>query len=186
VKGAIFSQLEALAFKLGYRPSELEHRGQRFAAAIAWPRVLDLYAGSGALGIEALSRGAERVDFVEADPRARRAIEANLRGTGLGEHATMHSCSAEQAISTLRGSYDLILADPPYDDLEAGRVLSRLANSPLVSERTVLIWEHGSEREPPPRLGALQLRRSRRHGAAAVSLYSADDAGGAFDGRSEN
>src|SRR6516162_2790230 len=63
VKGAIFSMLEALAYKRGFEPDE---EGD-FAAAVAWPRVLDLFAGSGGLGIEALSRGAQSAQFVEQD-----------------------------------------------------------------------------------------------------------------------
>src|ERR671931_2842148 len=75
VKGTIFSILEALAYKRGFEPSE----DGALAAALAWPRVLDLFAGSGALGIEALSRGAERAAFVERDRQAARIIQANLR-----------------------------------------------------------------------------------------------------------
>src|ERR671928_613887 len=77
IKGAIFSMLEALAYKRGFEP-DLDGN---FAAGLAWPRVLDLFAGSGALGIEALSRGARWADFVEQDREAARAIAANLRST---------------------------------------------------------------------------------------------------------
>jgi 16S rRNA (guanine966-N2)-methyltransferase len=174
LKGAIFSLLEALAYKNGF-VEQLDDSGEvRFAAAQAWPRVVDLYAGSGALGIEALSRGAERVEFVEANAKARRLIEENLRITGLSERAAVHALPAEQVVSTLAGAYDLILADPPYADSGAMRVLEKLANAPQLTDRSVLVWEHRRDYEPPPRLGRLGLRRTLRHGLAAVSLYAGD------------
>src|SRR5207237_7048555 len=86
IKGSIFSMLEALAYKRGFEPDE----DGVFAAALAWPRVLDLFAGSGGLGIEALSRGCTFADFVEQDRAAARVLEANLRTTGLMDRATVH------------------------------------------------------------------------------------------------
>src|SRR5262245_64153570 len=83
IKGAIFSMLEALAYKRGFEPDE----DGNFAAMLAWPRVLDLYAGSGALGIEALSRGAAFAEFVDQDREAARIIEANLRLADFAERA---------------------------------------------------------------------------------------------------
>src|ERR671938_1067998 len=77
IKGAIFSMLEALAYRRGFEPDE----NGALAAALAWPRVLDLFAGSGALGIEALSRGAAFADFVEQDREAARVLASNLRTT---------------------------------------------------------------------------------------------------------
>ncbi len=74
IKGAIFSMLEALAYKRGFEPNE---EGD-LAAALAWPKVLDLFAGSGALGVEALSRGAKSAEFVEQDREAARVIASNL------------------------------------------------------------------------------------------------------------
>jgi 16S rRNA (guanine(966)-N(2))-methyltransferase RsmD len=172
VKGAIFSQLEALAYKRGYErivePTGLE----RFAAAQAWPIVLELYAGSGALGIEALSRGAERVEFVESNAAARRLIQANLRLTGFAERALVHPLGTARALSTLPGRYDLILADPPYDDRSAAELLDQLADSHLITESSVLVWEHRAGQSPVSKLGRLHLWRTRRHGIAALSLYS--------------
>lgn len=170
VKGAIFSLLEALAFKLGFGEATSED-DDRFAAARAWPRVLDLYAGSGALGIEALSRGAQDVHFVESDASARRAITANLAHTGLADRAVVHGLKAERAASTLAGVYDLILADPPYDEPEARDVLASIAASERVTDRSVLVWEHRDSPGQPERLGKLVLQRTRRHGIASISLY---------------
>jgi 16S rRNA (guanine966-N2)-methyltransferase len=172
VKGALFSLLEAVAYKRGFEQELDADEEIRFASAVAWPRVLDLYAGSGALGIEALSRGAASVEFVERDARARRLIQANLEATGLAGRATVHAVSAEQAVSTLPGSYDLILADPPYAESSAVGVLTQLGASARVAENAVLVWEHHSGTQPPPRCGQLQLVRTLRHGIAALSLYA--------------
>jgi 16S rRNA (guanine966-N2)-methyltransferase len=175
VKGALFSLLDALAYKRGF-DQLLDLEGEvRFASAVAWPRVLELYAGSGALGIEALSRGAAWVDFVEHDTRARKIIEANLEATGLSDRAAIHPLSAEQAISTLPGSYDLILADPPYAESRAVDTLTTLGASAQVGEHAVLVWEHHGDFHPPPLCGRLQLVRTRRHGIAALSLYAVPD-----------
>ncbi len=84
--------------------------------AIVDATVLDLFAGSGALGIEALSRGAAHATFVERDARARGAIEANLAATGLAERATVVASAAEPYLAGLEPDhrYDLALLDPPY------------------------------------------------------------------------
>jgi 16S rRNA (guanine(966)-N(2))-methyltransferase RsmD len=170
VKGAIFSLLEAQAYKLGFGVASADD-DDRFAAARAWPRVLDLYAGSGALGIEALSRGAEQADFVDADPAARKLIAENLRLTGLAEHGRIHGLRAEQVPSALAGDYDVLLADPPYG-VEAAPILAEIADSPRLTDRGVLVWEHHRDMQPPERLGRLRLLRSRRHGLTSISLYA--------------
>lgn len=180
IKGAIFSMLDAEALRRGFEPLEddEEHDG-RFAAAVAWPRVLELYAGSGALAIEALSRGAERADLVESSADARRTIVANLEKTGLTERASVHALSSEAAVSTFRGTYDLILLDPPYDAEGVRLVLERLAGGGLLDRSGVVVWEHSRSTVPPEQIaapgaeGGLQLLRTRQHGAASVTLYAA-------------
>jgi 16S rRNA (guanine966-N2)-methyltransferase len=182
IKGAIFSMLEAEAMRRGFdlEPEDDEHEG-RFAAAVAWPKVLELYAGSGALAIEALSRGAQHADLVESNRDARQAIAANLAKTGLAERANIHGLTSQSAVSTFRGTYDLILLDPPYDAEGVRLVLERLAGGGLLERSGVVVWEHSRSTEPPERIeapgagGALRLLRSRQHGAASVSLYAPDD-----------
>jgi 16S rRNA (guanine966-N2)-methyltransferase len=179
IKGAIFSMLEAEAFRRGFEvePDDDEHGG-RFAAAVAWPRVLELYAGSGALAIEALSRGATHADLVESSADARRAIAANLDRTGLAERASVHGLSSEAAVSTFHGPYDLILLDPPYDAEGVRLVLERLAGTRLLERSGVVVWEHSRSTNPPEQIGdageggGLRLLRTRQHGAASVSLYA--------------
>ena len=173
VKGAIFSMLEAEAFKRGLAEpgylSEVESGFGKFP----WPKVLDLYAGSGALGIEALSRGAEWVDFVEADAKAREAIAENLRRTGLADRARIHAMRVEMAISTFAGPYDLILLDPPYDEPNFELVFRQLCESVLVGASTFVVLEHSRRREVPSSCGSLTLLKTRIHGGTGISIYAA-------------
>ena len=77
--------------------------------------VLDLYSGTGAIGIEALSRGAQHCDFVEADARACDVIRENLRATGYAARASVHCAPVARALGRLAGPYTLVVADPPYE-----------------------------------------------------------------------
>ena len=173
VKGAIFSMLEAEAFKRGLAAPGYLGDVEAGELAFPWRRVLDLYAGSGALGIEALSRGAESVDFVEADARAREAMADNLHRTGLARRARVHGMKVEAAFSTFSHPYDLILMDPPYDDPAVDAVFRRLCASPLVGSSTFLVIEHSFRRSYPVQCGPLALLKTRRHGTTGISLYAA-------------
>ena len=134
-------------------------------------RVLDLYAGSGAMGIEALSRGADWCDFVERDAKAAALIRENLLLTGLNERARVHRMAAERAVDRLSGRYSLLLADPPYDEETAPATLDRIAQSALVDQGATFVWEHSKRREAPRELGSLPLTWSRRYGDTQVSIY---------------
>jgi 16S rRNA (guanine966-N2)-methyltransferase len=137
-------------------------------------RVLDLFAGSGALGIEALSRGAEWCDFVESSPQGCRAIEANLARTQLAGRARIYCLPVERfiALHAAGGApYDLILLDPPYAYVGLESLLETLGATSLVGEQTTVLVEHASRRELPQALGALRLSRQRKHGDSAFSLY---------------
>lgn len=134
-------------------------------------RVLDLYAGSGALGIEALSRGALSCDFVERHAATAALIRENLALIRLMESGSVHRMSVEQAPDRLSGPYSLILADPPYDDDLAATALSRVAGSSLVDHETALMLEQSSRREAPADLVPLALTWNRRYGDTQVSIY---------------
>ena len=151
VRGAIFSALESMG--------------------VALTRVLDLYAGSGALGIEALSRGGEWCDFVEKDARTCASIRENLAKTRFDGLAKVHCAPVERALARLEGPYTLVLADPPYAQ-EAAPSLERLVESGLAEAGgTVLVLEHSSREEGPERLGGLSQVKMLRHGDSAVSIY---------------
>jgi 16S rRNA (guanine966-N2)-methyltransferase len=127
--------------------------------------VLDLFAGSGALGLEALSRGAATAVLVESDREACRTINANLDKLKL--HATVLCTDAVRAVAADRRTYDLIFADPPYG-YDSSRLAPRLAR--LLAPDGVLVWESAG-REPPPELPGLTERTSRKYGSARLTLF---------------
>ena len=129
-------------------------------------RVLDLFAGSGALGLEALSRGAGVVDFVEVSPATVRAIRANAEHLGAGSAAIVHRADAVRFVATLgEGSYDLAFADPPYDLGLAARLAELWLETRFAS---ILGIEHRSADALP---GAPERRR---YGNTTISLYGMD------------
>ena len=117
-------------------------------------RVLDLFAGSGALGIEALSRGAQSALFVDSDRLASKAIDRNLQHTRLDDRGRILQRDAMQALKGLRGPFDLVFADPPYftggeREVDHGRTLLACESLvALMAEDGVLVLETGN-REPP-------------------------------------
>lgn len=127
--------------------------------------VLDLYAGSGALGLEALSRGAERAVFVDSSRDACRTIGANL--TKLGLQATVLCNDVERTLARERGPYDLVLADPPYTfesyDRLAPAIVRILAPDGLAVVQTPAALE--------PALEGLRTRTSRKYGSARLTLF---------------
>jgi 16S rRNA (guanine966-N2)-methyltransferase len=134
-------------------------------------RVLDLYAGSGALGIEALSRGASWCDLVDRDRAACATIQQNLMLAGFRERARVLCLPVERALERLEGPYTLILIDPPYAEEAATAAVERLAASPLVGTETTLVLEHAWRRLPPEEFGPLVLATRRRHGDTGISIY---------------
>jgi 16S rRNA (guanine966-N2)-methyltransferase len=170
IKGSIFSMLEALAYKRGFEPDEEEGD---FAAARAWPRVLDLFAGSGGLGIEALSRGAPTADFVEQDREAVRMLTANLRTTRLDDRARVHQTSVKLGLRAMRGPFDVVFADPPYADRDALQsTVEALSAAGMLEPTSVVVLEQEWATTPPPSVGNLDLMSTRRHGRTRISLYA--------------
>jgi 16S rRNA (guanine(966)-N(2))-methyltransferase RsmD len=141
-----------------------------------YARVLDLYAGTGALGIEALSRGDGKADFVESDPAAAAIITENLARTGLASRGKLHRFDAAQAVSRLSGPFTLVLSDPPYYDVDAFVTARAVAESDLIDDETVIVVEHQRRTAAPDALGRLPLYRSRRHGDTVVSMYAQEEA----------
>jgi 16S rRNA (guanine966-N2)-methyltransferase len=136
---------------------------------LAGERVLDLYAGSGALGIEALSRGAAHADFVESDPRAVATIRRNLDALGLGS-AAVHRTDALAFLRLGAGPYDLVFADPPYSCApRLGGPLSR-ALPAVVSEDAVIVTE--SAKRLPLEL-ELPVVDERTYGDTRIALHRA-------------
>jgi 16S rRNA (guanine966-N2)-methyltransferase len=135
-------------------------------------RVLDLFAGSGALGIEALSRGAAGAVFVERDPAALGALAANLKALGLtAPAAEIRRAQARTALRAARAggeTYDLIFVDPPYGDAQAWEGELAGALPPLLSPGGRVVVE--SDRRRPLRL-ALAVVRERRYGDTSITIH---------------
>jgi 16S rRNA (guanine966-N2)-methyltransferase len=152
VRGVIFSMLES--------------------QSTDWTRVLDLYAGTGALGIEALSRGAGEADFVEKSTQCCAIIRENLSRTKLADRARVYCQDVSRALHTLSGPYGVILMDPPYADPSIGLMVERVGLSALLGPRAALVVEHSKRVDLPESIGSLELLKRRRHGDTVVSIYS--------------
>jgi len=159
----------------GTRPATDLVRGAIFsilgAADADWSRVLDLFSGSGALGIEALSRGAGWVDFVDQAPKCCHTIRENLKKTGLADQAHVHCSSVAKALSFLEGEYSIILIDPPYADSSIGELVQRLATSKLVGDKTIVVVTHSSRLPLAESYPPLKATKERRHGDSCITIY---------------
>jgi len=130
-------------------------------------RVLDLYAGSGALGLEALSRGARSADFVEKDSQSLRALEENVNALGASKLVTVHRKAALAFADALGGlDYDVAFADPPYASGDAVRLAERWIRLPF---SRVLSSEHAATSAMPDG-GA-----TRKYGSTAITFYRSEE-----------
>jgi 16S rRNA (guanine966-N2)-methyltransferase len=142
------------------------------AADVDFASTLDLYAGTGALGIEALSRGAEACTFVEADARSARVVRQNLERTGFLDEGSVVTGRVGRWRPPADAAFTLVLADPPYDDATAWTSIERSVEGALDADATLVV-EHAARRPPPPALARRPLWRDRRHGDGAVAIYRA-------------
>ena len=139
-------------------------------------RFLDLFAGSGAAGIEALSRGAAHATFVERDQRAIGTIRTNLARTGLEADGRATIVRADVLIwlrdpdRAAGAPYDLVLIDPPYDDSESMTAALEAASA-MVSRGGRVVAKHFWRTAPPPMVGLLASERERRFGDTALTFY---------------
>lgn len=135
---------------------------------------LDLYAGSGAVGTEAMSRKAAKVYFVEADEGRADAIEDLLRGCSCRERAVVVRDDALGFIrkSAVEGAvFDIVFLDPPYQSDELGRVLPALGEGVVLSEDAVVIAEHTRKTVLPKTAGVLVMHKTYRYGDTSLALY---------------
>jgi 16S rRNA (guanine966-N2)-methyltransferase len=140
--------------------------------------VLDLYAGTGALGIEALSRGAERAVFVERSNASLAALRRNLLALELDACARVMRGDVRSALRRLAGErehFDLVLADPPYDDREIATPLSLLVSGGLLAPGATVVVER-SRRHPLPSIAGLVSQGSRRYGDTELEWLGAGEA----------
>jgi 16S rRNA (guanine966-N2)-methyltransferase len=152
IKGALFNSL----LSLGVEPE----------------RVLDLYAGTGSIGIEALSRGAAWADFVEQNAAAATVVRENLRTTHFEGQARVHQSSvATYLTTTATEPYDMVILDPPYADASIAETLDRVGRSQLVQSGAVVAIGHAPGVVLPEQLGRLSRLRHRCHGDSCFSIY---------------
>lgn len=132
-------------------------------------RVLDLYAGSGAMALEALSRGCERATCVEHDRAAGEALLRNAAACGLADRVELCRDRVETALRRLpRRSFDIAFLDPPYAE---GPDAALAGLAPLLAPGAVAVAEHDRRRPPAERHGRLRLADRRAYGATGISIY---------------
>jgi 16S rRNA (guanine966-N2)-methyltransferase len=143
-------------------------------------RVLDLFAGTGAVGIEALSRGGTWADFVDRDAAACRVVRRNLEHVGFADRARVHQEPALGFVSRVETPYDFVILDPPYADPEILSTLEQLSLSTAVRDGTIVVIGHSPRVELPETIGPMTRLRSRCHGDSCFAVYDVivDDAAG--------
>jgi 16S rRNA (guanine966-N2)-methyltransferase len=139
------------------------------AERVVAARVLDLFAGSGALGFESLSRGAASVTFVERHRPTAAALGRSAQALGVGDRVLLLNAPAERAAQVLGGPYDLVFADPPYAQPYPGAVFAALRERGAIDPATTVVYEHAA-RTRPPSDAAMQLERSARYGEVALEF----------------
>ena len=138
---------------------------------------LDLYAGTGAIGIEALSRGAEHVVFVEPDSSSMRILRENIGRCSYTQSSTVINCEAREFLRPSGASespplFDIVFADPPYHETDLEHLLSTLSGSSQVSSQGLIILEHFSKTLLPERIGNLHRSRQSRYGDTTLTFFS--------------
>lgn len=145
-----------------------------YSLDIEGDRIADLYAGTGAIGIEALSRWANRCVFVDENKAACEVVRKNLERTGFSELAHIRNSSVASFIAAPNVPYDVIFLDPPYADPDIEATLLQLAKSTLIQSGTVVAIGHWPKLDLPEEIGRLSRLRRRCHGDSCFSIYEAD------------
>ena len=159
------------------RPTSDKVRGAIFSilgTQVLGGRFLDLYAGTGAVGIEALSRGASAVTFVESDPMAVQLLQKNLRTCQLLDRAQVHVAQAAAFLKRKdwwEGPYDVLFADPPYAASDELDILIHAWRPGLLSEHAAMMIEQDSRTELPASIDHAALVRRYLYGDTALYLY---------------
>ena len=136
--------------------------------------VLDLFAGSGGLGIEALSRGADKAIFVDRDGKAIQTIHDNVKTCDLTDQAEIYRNEAERALKAVikRGlSFDLIFLDPPYKKQQLVKLLEMINGEKVLADGGTIICEHGSDIQLPDTVGILEKQKNEKYGIISITIY---------------
>ena len=159
---------------LGTRPTSEKVRAAAFnllGQFFEGGRVLDLYAGSGALALEALSRGCDAAVCVEADRRAAELIRKNAEATGFADRVEVRQGRVEELVARLAPGFTLAFVDPPYQE---GPAAALALLGPLLAPGGRVVAEHDAHAPPPDRAGALALVDRRTYGGTGLSIYRRD------------
>jgi 16S rRNA (guanine(966)-N(2))-methyltransferase RsmD len=143
------------------------------AEMVEGARVLDLFAGTGSLGIEALSRGAQWADLVEQNRRQCAVAQGNLEATGFSDQGQVYCMSVERALAELKGPYRLVLMDPPYKLPSIDPVLNGLDKAGLVENGGIIVVGHSKRQELQPAYGRIIHLKTRRYGDSVADFYKA-------------
>lgn len=141
---------------------------------------LDLFGGSGGLGIEAISRGIDKAIFVDRDNKAIKTIHQNLESCRIQEQAEVYRNDAERAIKALikrEMSFDLILIDPPYKDQKIVSLISVMDQHGLLHNAGLIMAERGNDVVLPESIGRLVKVRAEKYGITAISIYKYEGEG---------
>lgn len=137
--------------------------------------VLDLYAGTGKIGIEALSRGAKKAVFVDQGREQCAVIRDNLATTGFADVSHVFQTPVQSYIAGSRETFDLVILDPPYAATDIVETLEKVASSTLVEHGSVVVLGHWPRLEPPDTIGRMECLRHRCHGDSCFSIYEVVD-----------
>lgn len=174
-KGRVLRSLKGLAL----RPTADRVREAVFAMLVErvpGARFLDLFAGAGGVGLEALSRGAAQAVFVESHRPAARVIEENVARCGLADRARVLALPVARALAVLLregARFDLIFLDPPYERGEVGAVMARLGQrAELLAPGGLVVCQRSRHEDPGETVGALGRMREARFGETRVDFYA--------------
>jgi len=174
ISGSARGMRLSVADSPGIRPTSLRLRESVFSILESietnYDSILDLYAGSGALGIEALSRSNGSAIFVERDRAAVETIQSNINRLQFGNRSSVQHMSVEKWLPSAQDSFTVVFADPPYYELDLGETLTdKLEN--CLADRAVLVLEHAADQSVPDSICNISLYKNRQHGRGAVAIY---------------
>lgn len=168
----------------GIRPTTEKVREAVFSMIMQWipeAEVLDLFAGSGAMGIEALSRGAAKCIFVESSRQNQRVLISNISNCGAGEEAAVIGRDFEAALSEIAGKrekpvFDIVIIDPPYEKTDYyDTAMLKLQEFGLVDEGSVVVCEHLYDNKLSDTYGKLSKIKEKKYGSIGVDLFLVDN-----------
>lgn len=140
---------------------------------VAGANVLDLFAGSGQLGIEAISRGAESCVFIDSNAEAIKIIKSNVSSCGFTDRANILSSDAERYLRTAKGGFNIALLDPPYRQEILEKILPMLESK--MSSGATVVCEHEKELQLSETYGKLKKYRSYRYGKIALTVFKTEN-----------